>query len=51
MANKSYAAENLIDNDYTTVWVEGASGDGIGETITIHLSKEQSPKEALANTI
>ena len=39
--DKSYAAENLIDNDYTTVWVEGASGDGIGETITIHLGKEQ----------
>lgn len=40
--DKSYAAENLIDNDYTTVWVEGASGDGIGETITIHLDKEQT---------
>lgn len=39
--DKSYAAENLIDNDYTTVWVEGASGDGIGETITVHLGKEQ----------
>ncbi|MCR5301794.1 MAG: discoidin domain-containing protein [Lachnospiraceae bacterium] len=39
--DKSYEAANLIDKDYTTVWVEGASGDGIGETITIHLGKEQ----------
>ncbi len=39
--DKSYAAENLIDGDYTTVWAEGASGDGTGETITIHLDKEQ----------
>lgn len=39
--DKSYEADNLIDKDYTTVWAEGAPGDGIGETITIHLDKKQ----------
>lgn len=38
---KKYAAGNLIDGDYTTIWAEGAPGTGIGETITLYLDKEQ----------
>lgn len=36
-----YNAENLIDGDYTTIWAEGVKGTGVGETITIHLEKDQ----------
>lgn len=27
---------NVIDGDLTTGWVEGVSGQGIGETITVY---------------
>lgn len=40
-AGKSYSGMNLVDGDYTTVWSEGVPGTGLGETITIHLDKEQ----------
>lgn len=33
----TYNAENLIDKNYQTVWVEAASDSGIGETIEIEL--------------
>ncbi len=39
--NKTYAGSNLIDGDYTTIWSEGVSGTGVGETITIHLKNIQ----------
>ncbi len=39
--DKTYSADNLIDGDYTTVWAEGVSGTGVGETVTLHLDKEQ----------
>lgn len=38
---KTYSGMNLIDGDYSTVWVEGVSGTGVGETITLHLDKIQ----------
>ncbi len=38
---KTYSADNLIDGDHTTVWAEGVPGTGIGETVTLHLDKEQ----------
>lgn len=38
---KSYSGKNLIDNDPTTVWAEGVSGTGVGETVTLHLDKTQ----------
>ncbi|WP_022760571.1 NADase-type glycan-binding domain-containing protein [Butyrivibrio sp. AD3002] len=38
---KTYSGDNLIDGDYTTVWAEGVSGTGVGETITLHLDKKQ----------
>ena len=38
---KNYSGMNLVDEDYTTAWVEGVSGNGVGETITLHLEKEQ----------
>lgn len=39
---KNYSGANLVDGDYSTVWVEGVSGVGIGESVTLHLDKEQS---------
>ena len=33
----TYVAENLYDDDFSTPWVEGADGVGIGEKITIKL--------------
>lgn len=39
--SRTYSGMNLIDDDYTTVWSEGVPGTGIGETITLHLDKEQ----------
>jgi len=31
----NYSSENLIDNNISTCWAEGADGSGIGETIVI----------------
>ncbi len=39
--SRTYSGKNLIDGDYTTVWAEGVPGNGVGETITLHLEKEQ----------
>ncbi|RKM60912.1 hypothetical protein D6856_07645 [Butyrivibrio sp. XB500-5] len=39
---KNYSGKNLIDGDYSTVWCEGAKGEGVGETITLKLDKKQS---------
>lgn len=38
---KNYSGDNLIDDDYSTVWVEGVSGVGLGESVTMHLDKTQ----------
>lgn len=38
---KTYTGANLIDGDYSTVWVEGVSGTGVGESITLHLDQTQ----------
>ena len=38
---KSYSGANLVDGDYKTAWVEGVSGVGIGESVTLHLDKTQ----------
>ncbi|MBR5765879.1 MAG: hypothetical protein IKX95_03750 [Lachnospiraceae bacterium] len=38
---KTYSGMNLVDGDYSTVWAEGVSGTGTGETITLHLDSEQ----------
>lgn len=35
----TYTANNLLDNDFSTAWVEGEDGVGSGTTITIHLEK------------
>lgn len=35
--DKTYGGANLIDNDYTTAWVEGVEGVGDMETITLKL--------------
>jgi len=34
----SYTADNVLDDDRATSWVEGVAGDGIGERITVRLS-------------
>lgn len=39
--SRTYSGMNLIDDDYTTIWSEGVPGTGLGETITLHLDKEQ----------
>jgi hypothetical protein len=36
---KDYGADNLFDDNYSTAWVEGKNGLGIGETITIYLKE------------
>ncbi len=38
---RSYSGDNLTDGDPSTVWAEGVSGTGVGETITLHLDKKQ----------
>ena len=40
-SKKTYSGMNLVDGDPSTVWVEGVPGTGGGETITLHLEKEQ----------
>lgn len=37
----SYGPENLNDDDWENAWVEGAEGDGIGESITLALKEPQ----------
>lgn len=34
----NYSKMNLLDNDFNSAWVEGASGSGAGEKITIQLN-------------
>jgi hypothetical protein len=34
----TYGVRNLLDNDQTTAWCEGADGNGIGESITFPFS-------------
>ena len=38
----SYPASNAIDGKTSTSWQEGASGDGIGETLTLYFDRTQS---------
>ena len=37
---KTYKAENMIDGDYGTPWVENVDGVGVGETIQITLNSK-----------
>lgn len=39
---KTYSGNNLTDGDYATVWVEGVSGTGEGESVTLHLASPRS---------
>jgi hypothetical protein len=36
----AYSVENAIDLSYKTAWVEGVTGHGIGESLTIHFSTD-----------
>ena len=38
--NKTYKAENLVDGDIKTAWVENVDGVGIGQTIQIKLAEK-----------
>lgn len=40
--NESYSAENLYDGNLSTAYVEGVSGDGIGQLISIDLNNERN---------
>jgi hypothetical protein len=35
----SFQATNLVDNDLSTAWIEGAKGDGVGEWVRFQFSK------------
>ncbi len=35
--NKRYGVLNLVDGDYTTAWVEGESGNGVGQSVYISI--------------
>jgi hypothetical protein len=37
----TYGPENLNDRDWENAWVEGAEGDGIGESITLTMKQPQ----------
>ena len=39
---KDYSASNVLDGDTDTVWCEGDSGDGTGETITLSSDSPQT---------
>lgn len=38
----SYDASNLMDGDTSSCWAEGASGNGVGETVTFVSNKKQT---------
>ena len=38
-----YSAYNLIDNDPSTTWIEGAQDYGLGETITFKINSDEIP--------
>lgn len=42
---KTYRAENLIDGNYGTPWVENVEGVGVGETIQITLNNQMLVQE------
>lgn len=35
----SYGAQNVLDDDPATAWIEGAKGDGVGESLLLTLNK------------
>jgi hypothetical protein len=39
----TYSAENAADLSYKTAWVEGVTGYGIGESLTIHFPLDHAP--------
>lgn len=36
--NSTYFAENILDGDYKTAWIEGVNGNGYEQFIVLHLS-------------
>lgn len=46
-SSKSYGAENLIDHNYKTAWVENDPGTGEGQVITLHLDSVQPVQDVL----
>jgi len=40
-----YKAENLVDHNYSTAWVEGVAGTGIGQNVTFTFYNDWQPKE------
>ncbi len=41
LSGGNYSADNLCDYNLTTAWVEGASGDGIGEYVEFEVAENQ----------
>ncbi|MQY79630.1 MAG: hypothetical protein GH151_10635 [Bacteroidetes bacterium] len=44
-----YGAHNLFDRDFSTAWVEGVEGNGIGESVYIGIGKELKDYLYVAN--
>ena len=44
-----YGAHNLFDRDFSTAWVEGVEGSGIGESVYIGIGKELKDYLYVAN--
>lgn len=38
---QTYEPEKLIDNDHRTAWIDGAKGDGIGESVQLEFGMER----------
>ncbi len=49
--NDRYAAKNVIDNNPATAWVEGVSGSGINENITIGFGPRTSGSKVEGSTL
>ncbi len=44
-SGNKYGGSNLVDNRLNTAWVEGVSGDGVGEFLSIAFDQEQTVQE------
>ncbi len=43
----TYKPENLVDNDFTSAWVEGATGDGVGEWLEFFFTRKYAFKNII----
>ena len=48
---ENYHPTYVLDDDAKTAWVEGADGDGVGESLTVQLSALKSAKALRLNGV